>query len=840
MHADTPYIELLAPAGGQAALHAAVSAGADAVYLGLESFNARRSAENFTLETLEEACDYAHLRGVRVYVALNTVVLGDEMEEALELARQAYRAGADAFIVQDIGLASELSRTLPQARLHISTQMNTHTAAGIQAAARLGAARVTLARELSLEGIAHLADEAAQHNIEVETFAHGALCVCYSGQCLMSSMIGGRSANRGTCAQACRLPYELRNKALKKPLPSPGDHLLSPRDLCAIDLLPDLLDAGVASLKIEGRMKSPDYVHAVTAVYRAVLDRVLAARAAGGENWREAADSAQLQATAEERRALSEAFSRGFTTAYLENERGNDIMSYGRPNNRGVFIGRIGRATDDAAYLDAEQEISVGDVLEIWTGKGRATHTVTSLNAARDGMLRLPLDRTRRSERAVRPGDRVFRVRNAAAAFNDDALEPRIPVEGSVRLHIGEPLHASFSVVSGAFAPARGVQGSASAEGNVVEAARTKAVTEEEVREHIDRLGGTPFVLKNLEVELDAGVGIGFSQLHKVRAAALDALADKLTRDAHGRALPRVREREWNRPQLVGGCVVVALATNPVCARAAKRAGAAEVYVPSLMLKHGEALIAGQKSSTAEQASYPEKCVPVVSAVGMDPLPGTREQALGLDPWAAVKPDRPVLADSLGAIERAVTMGALVEAGPHVPLANPQALDALADLGVRRAWLSPELTLEQIRALGGEGAPVSLGFTVIGSQELMVTEHCLLMSQGPCDQDCAQCPRRKSPHYLRDRKGYEFPVITDPLGRSHLYNSVPTDVAHAVPGLLASGITALMVDTTLMNGEEAGEAVSRAVRARDLALRDGNAVGKIGKTTSGHLFRGIS
>ena len=302
-------VELLAPAGSMAALHAAVSAGADAVYLGMESFNARRGADNFTAETLAEACSYAHLRGARVYVTMNMAVLPEEVREALDAARRAYRAGVDAFIVQDIGLAAALREVLPEARLHISTQMNTHNLAGIEAAARLGASRVTLARELSLGEIELLSRAAAERGMEVETFAHGALCVCYSGQCFMSSLIGGRSANRGMCAQACRLPYELRAGKDGEALPAPGEHLLSPRDLCSVDLLPELVRAGAASLKLEGRMKSPDYVHAVTSVYRAVLDRVLAADAAG------AADA--LRATDEERRVRAEAFSRGLTTAFL-------------------------------------------------------------------------------------------------------------------------------------------------------------------------------------------------------------------------------------------------------------------------------------------------------------------------------------------------------------------------------------------------------------------------------------------------------------------------------------------------------------------------------------------
>ena len=246
MSIENPHVELLAPAGNPTCLHAAVQAGADAVYLGLESFNARRGAGNFTLKTLREGCDYAHLRGVRIYLTLNTVIMDSELKAALECTRQAWRAGVDAFIVQDIGVASELRRTLPQARLHISTQMNTHNLAGIAAAAQLGAARITLARELSLEEVAECASYARELGMEVEVFAHGALCVCYSGQCLMSSLIGGRSANRGTCAQACRLPYTLHNRAVRKDLPSPGEYLLSPRDLCTIDILRPLLECGVA------------------------------------------------------------------------------------------------------------------------------------------------------------------------------------------------------------------------------------------------------------------------------------------------------------------------------------------------------------------------------------------------------------------------------------------------------------------------------------------------------------------------------------------------------------------------------------------------------------------
>ena len=820
-----------------AALHAAVAGGADAVYLGLETFNARRGADNFTLETLREACDFAHLRGVSVYVTMNTSILPDGVGEALECVRQAYRAGADGFIVQDIGLAAEISRTLPEASLHLSTQMNTHNLAGVRAAARLGAERITLAREVSLDEIALLCAAAAEEGMEVEVFAHGALCVCYSGQCFMSSMIGGRSANRGMCAQACRLPYELQNKALQKSLPSPGDHLLSPQDLCTVDRVDDLVAAGVASLKIEGRMKSPEYVFAVTSVYRKALDAALAKENAA--------------ITDADRDRLTDAFSRGFTTAYLDGKRGNDIMSYQRPNNRGLFLGRVDEVRDGAAYLKSAHALTEGDVLEFWTRKGNGTLTLGPVRTDKKGRYHLPLEG---KTRTVKAGDRVFRVRSAEAAFEDDAREPRVPLVGTATLHIGEPLRMEFhpaaeADIEGAprttLAVARRLQAafpdgvSGVAEGAPVEVARTRAVSFDDVAAHIDRLGNTPYQLVNLTIDMDDGVGIGFSALHGVRAAALDVLTEALTAEGHGRTLPRTTPREPLPAARPTGCRVAVTVTNPACARAAKRAGAHLIYVPALNYRRGEAGIAGQKNAAAEQAGYPKGCIPIMPVADHEAVGGAREAVVDADVWKYAAAGKPLLAESLGAMERASEEGALLDVGPHVPITNGLSLAVASEFGAARVWLSPELTLRQIEEVAKD-APVELGVLLIGAQELMVTEHCMLMSQGPCDENCAECPRRKSPHVLKDRKGYEFPVVTDAMGRSHLYNAVELDIASSMPELLAAGISSYMVDATLMNAEETAHAVGRAIRALHVAQNDGNAIAKMPNTTSGHLYRGVS
>lgn len=512
------------------------------------------------------------------------------------------------------------------------------------------------------------------------------------------------------------------------------------------------------------------------------------------------------------------------------------MMGYGRPNNRGSFAGRVVNVKGSRIEIDPVLRLVEDDVIEFWTSKGHVIHTIDSLKVLPDGHVVLSV------EKPLGKGDRVFRVRSAEAAFRDDAFEPRVPIKAQVHMHIGEPLSLTLSArdpwtstkISAADESASVVE--VTAEGDVVEPARTKAVSSEEVIEHIDRLGSTPFTLEEITVDLDEGVGIGFSALHKLRARACEELEGALLAGFHDRSLAKAPTRAFAPHLRKGSCKVAVLATNPACARAAKRAGADLIYVPVQNYRRGEAVIAGQCSGTAEQAGYPKQCIPVLPVVFHE---GDPERRNGFDAWKRVKEDKPVLVQNLGQVIHATEQGALLEIGPFLPLTNRLDLQVAYDFGAQRVWLSPELTLHQIEELG-EVSPVPLGFTIMGHTELMVTEHCLLMSQDPCNEDCAQCARRKSPHYLKDRKGYELPVITDGLGRSHLYNAVELDIAHAAPDLIAAGISAFMVDTTLMNVEQVSKKVARAVRARDIALKSGDRVSRAEGTTTGHLFRGVS
>ncbi|NLG10271.1 MAG: U32 family peptidase [Coriobacteriaceae bacterium] len=854
----TPGIpELLAPAGDFDCLLAALDAGADAVYLGTEDFNARRNAQNFSLDSLKEACDLAHLAGKRIYLTLNTAILQRELDDAVELARQAWLAGVDALIVQDIGLLARLMHDVPQLELHASTQMNLHSSVGVEYVHSLGVKRVTLARELGLDELAAI----ARTGVELEVFAHGALCLCYSGQCLMSSLIGRRSANRGLCAQPCRLPWSLIDTSTGKHLPTDGEHLLSTADLCTIDILPKLIEIGIASLKIEGRMKSAAYVATVTKIYREALDSCKAELAS------------EFVGSSEDRKELlAEAFSRGFTTAYLEGDRSNSMMSFKRPNNRGVQVGRVASLENGLVGIDLSRRIVRGDTLEFWTSRGRCVVVVNELMDSHDHAAGISAPAGTAAESRVylripqplSKGDRVFRVKNSeiyseAEIYAGTALfagnRGLVNVDAHVEMRLGQPLLVRFSTigtessaadavdttssastdnteaaasVSAAKAVAANV--TAEAEGPLVEAARTKALTADEVREQIGRVGGTPFSIRNWDITLDPNVGMGYSALHKTRTQALAALEDALLAPYHSRRLSKMPQRVSLAPARKGSLQIAALVRTIAGAQAAAAAGAELIYLHTLKFEADENT--GRLDAQAIPKGRLKKLpiIPVLPAICHD-----RDEAMVMEHVTA---NEPVQVNNLAQFSLAISCGAIVETGPSLGVYNSAALDFLATTGATRAWISPELSLADIRLLG-QAAPLPLALTIFGRQELMVTEHCLLMAQGPCNQNCQSCARRKAPRLLEDRKGYRFPVRTDDFGRSHVYNSIELDLTAAFPEIVTCGISLALVDCTLLTTKQISEEVARAVRARNLAVSGKGQLSKRADTTTGHLFRGI-
>lgn len=792
-------VELLAPAGGFDALRAAVRNGADAVYLGTTELNARRGAENFTPETLAEACRYAHLRGAKVYLTANVVVLEEEMVSALAMIARAWEIGVDAVIVQDLGLLGCLRAALPEVRVHASTQIDTHNSDTVAALAELGVSRITLARELAVGEIAALV---ARSPVELESFVHGSLCFSHSGQCFMSSMVGGRSANRGLCAQPCRLPYELIDPD-GRVSDVPGRYLLSPKDLAGVEMLPELIAAGVTALKIEGRMKSAEYVASVVSVYRAAIDRALVA-------------PEEFEVTAAETERLEEAFNRGFTRGYLADIRDDSMMSYARPNNRGVPLGRVSDTAPGRATIVLDRALESADTIEFWTATGRFAQPAGDLTldsgtaAAAPSHARVTLA----VKEPVRPGDRVFRVVNAALTEaarrswrSSDERRP-VPVSIAVSLRIGEP--ASLEMTASDV--------SVIVEGPAVEAARTKPATAEEVVEHVSRLGGTPYAAADVAVRLDAGTGIGFSVLHRMSREAVQLLdARRLapwTRKAGAIAPQPPRHRppatRIARPQLVAA--VLTRASADACLAA----GADRVLLVC----------------TAKKGSHPRYGALTPRIVHEDGMAAALE--------CGRASSGPAAAANLGTLARLGAAAVPVESDWGLSVVNPWSVEVLAGLGAVGVWASPEMSGRQIASLIAR-SPLPVGVVVAGRLELMVAEHCVLQAAGECDHRCSECARRRPGWVLRDRKDYEMPVSTDAEGMAHIYNAVPLDLSRALPELLEAGVAALRLDLQSSPTEDA-VAVTREWRNRlDIALRGGRLpeAPVTEPSTSAHFFRGL-
>lgn len=341
--------ELLAPAGGLDQMLAAIAAGADAIYAGLDGFNARVSAHGFSDDEFARGCAVAHAHGVRVYVTLNVFVFDDELADAVALGAHAHALGADALIVADAGLACALRAAIPGVEIHLSTQAGAHSEGAVQLAAKeLGVERVTTARELSVAEIGTL----CATGVPIEVFCHGAICIGYSGACGFSALRRGRSAMRGDCTQPCRLSYDLVDEAAQSVVAVEGDRLLCPRDYLGIAHLPELVAAGVASLKIEGRMKNPDYVFNVVRVWRRALDMLR--------------DGAWGPGAVEElERELGRSFNRGFTDAYLRGRSGAELMSFERAINQGVRVGRLVAVGHEEVTVELDAAVAAGDMLEI-------------------------------------------------------------------------------------------------------------------------------------------------------------------------------------------------------------------------------------------------------------------------------------------------------------------------------------------------------------------------------------------------------------------------------------------------------------------------------------------
>ncbi|MBW4482293.1 MAG: U32 family peptidase [Tildeniella torsiva UHER 1998/13D] len=526
--------ELLAPAGNWDCAKAAVENGADAIYFGLDRFNARMRAENFTEADLPELMAFLYRRGVKGYVTLNTLVFPSELAEAAQYLKTMIAAGVDAVIVQDIGICRLIRYLSPDFPIHGSTQMTVTSTAGVEFARDLGCQLVVLARECSIKDLTKIQAQMGDRNIALplEVFVHGALCVAYSGQCLTSEALGGRSANRGECAQACRMPYELIADGERVDL---GDraYLLSPQDLSGLAVLPELVKTGISCLKIEGRLKAPEYVANVTRVYRQALDRLVAAanpprsHPVGDSHLTSSPDS--LPPTPyppNERYQLEMAFSRGLYTGWFEGIDNQALVHARFGKKRGVYLGEITRVTDSAVFLSAQAPIKAGDGVVFDDGhpaekeQGGRIYQVDKVGPE----TRLTFGRDALNLRRVHPGDRLWKTSDPALdkelqqTYSGDRPKFTRPITIEVHGAAGQEMVAIARDSQGYIAQATSTM-------PLVEA-HSKPLTGDRLEQQLGRLGNTPFHLESLSNHLQGNVMIPVSELNRLRRELVEGLEE--------------------------------------------------------------------------------------------------------------------------------------------------------------------------------------------------------------------------------------------------------------------------------------------------------------------------
>ncbi len=833
--------ELLAPAGDWECAKAAVENGADAIYFGLDRFNARMRAHNFTEADLPKLMEFLHRRGVRGYVTFNTLVFANELADAEQYLRSIIAAGVDAAIVQDIGIARLIRKLSPDFPIHASTQMTITSAAGVEFARELGCNLVVLARECSLKDIAAIQKEVISESVPspqsdgslstdslstehsplpLEVFVHGALCVAYSGQCLTSESLGGRSANRGECAQACRMPYELVTDGKTIPL---GDrkYLLSPQDLAGLEVLPELVRSGVASLKIEGRLKTPEYVANITRVYRKALDADFAS-----------AGSTAQPSTLRPRYDLEMAFSRGLYTGWFRGINNQELVHARFGKKRGVYLGAVTRVERERIWLRPEAPLKAGDGVVFDNG-----HPEQEEEGGRVFAVQGPKSNVQGQEVAVtfmlgavnfsrvHVGDRVWKTsdpeldRKLRQTFAGDKPQFQRPITAEAHGHAGGP----FTLI------ARDELGNVvqAASAMPLVAAQNQPLTTDRLREQLGRLGDTPFRLDALKNLLEGEVLLPVSELNRLRREVVQRLE-----------AVRTQPRRWQLNEL----------KSPISdGRAPKRKDtAAELTVMVRCLPQLEtALRCGVQTIYCEFEDPKKYRDAVALARSAQSAICNPQSAIFVAPPRITKPGEEWILKQVRSCE---ADGYLIRNYDHLKffadcrrrgdfslnVANGLTAEYFMErFGLEHVTASYDLNFEQLTALLHSAPPEWFEITIHQHMPMFHMEHCVFCAFLSSGTDYRDCGRPCDTHEvkLRDRVGMEHPLKADAGCRNTLFNAQAQTGAEYVPRLLELGARQFRIEflnespaevaTTiglyerLLNGETTGAELWRALKLRN-------------------------
>lgn len=746
-------MENLAPAGNWDALGSAVAAGADAVYLGYAAYSARAGAGNFDEQQLRDAVRFAHLHHVRVHVTVNTLIKDGELAGVVDVLRLLSEIRVDAVLVQDLGVLRMARRCFPDLPIHASTQMAIHNATGVRFCRNQGMTRAVLARECSAAEIAL----AAKEGIEIEVFGHGAQCVAVSGECLFSSVVGGRSGNRGRCAQPCRLLYTYRGKTAA---------WLSPRDVCMRDDLPELNKAGVASIKLEGRLKRPEYVATIANSYRNAID------AMDNGHFRKA-DEAEMT-------GLRQIFSRGgFMRGYAMGAEDAGVIDPARVSHGGVKIGRVEFAAGNMARVRLERNLDDGDGLQIRTAQGDAEliYAGHGTEAGQIAVVRL------RSDIRTKAGDEVYRLTSEKQLQWARSLAiPAIPADMALIAYPGKPL--ALTMTDG--------ESSVTVTGDTVAPAQSRAMSEEDARRSLGKLSDTPFSLRGLTVQT-AGAFVPVSALNQLRREVCQQLAE-----ARIAAFTRKAGREEPADELIYPDTPDAPSMAIVRTREQADAmqGAADLLVWYPEDFRADALESGlrdmpdgvwlQLPTVCEEKTLDLLCNFVQRNAGK--LGG-------------------IVLGSVGQLGR--TWNVPMGAGSGIPVMNRRAAQFLLEQGCRFVTASSELSGAELRTLMQNHPPVVV--PAYGREQLMLLHHCpartylgLTKGHAACRMCDQHSPDALAGQTLTDRRGTVYPLLRQRLPEGclvRLMNALPTNNIRRVR---QAGYAPMMVLTT-ENAQEAAD-----------------------------------
>ena len=787
-------IELLSPAGNFECLKAAVQNGANCIYFGANLFSARAYANNFDDDELAKAIEYCKIRGVKTNLTLNILIKDNELESAFNVAKKAYEFGIDAIIVQDLGLAKMLIKSFPDLPIHASTQMSVHNLQGVLELQELGFSRVVLSRELSIEEIEYICENS---NIEIECFIHGALCISYSGQCLFSSMIGGRSGNRGKCAQSCRLPYELIEN--DKTTLDKG-YLLSPRDLCSLDYIPRLINCGVKSLKIEGRMKSPEYVATVTRIYRKYINLVKSNK--------------PYKIDEQDRKDLMQVFNRGnFSSGHLNPHSNKDLIFSEKPNNMGLFLGHVAKYNQSKGLitLNLNEPIEIGDTIAL--EKETGTYTISELMTKNTNIKTANLNdfvTIGRMKGNIKVGDKIYKMSSkqltalAYSSFENDIQTKKIPLNCEIKIVKNSPIsmHVSSACDLEIYRKL-----DIYCEIDAIPTDSIKHPLEKEkVISQITKTNNTPYYFKNIKIKLDENTFLpNIKALNELRRTALT-----LVEDFAKSKIQRATNKEFENMNYYNKTnqeKSISLLLNKINLNEdyTSLQGINNIYIPLKFFtqKKYEQIINNLSNKFNLYIYLPT----IIKSNYRNLLAANIEKTINI---YNIKGFILSNISNFKFLKDFNTENFEFIANYTFNIFNQRTLAELDKLGINKFTISPELdksTIDRFLEISNQE------LICYGRTPLMNMNYCPLGKSNRCYPECKMRCNTNNNYYLKDRLNLKFPIEPDNIQTvSTLYNSKITSIASND----FENITSLRIDILEENISEIQQIVDTVTKGEKL------------------------